>query len=275
MKPNAPDGGTKTGILLVGHGTREAVGVQEFLQTARLVADALAEFALEPCFLELAVPTIATAVSRLLDRDIERLVVVPVLLFAAGHAKADVPRAVREALADHPDVQWVQAAHLGCHPAILALSGQRFMEALKDRPACENSTTALVLVGRGSHDKEAVAEMQRFATLIPQRTAVDHVEVCFCAMATPSLKTALPSVAAQGFARVIVQPHLLFGGVLSASIHEAVARCANQHPGTEWLVAETLGPTPLVAEAICAQIAAAETLLASQITRLSATAATT
>ena len=58
----------KTGLLLIGHGTRDAVGVAEFLDVARQVAALRPDVVTEACFLEIAEPTIAAGVAALVRR---------------------------------------------------------------------------------------------------------------------------------------------------------------------------------------------------------------
>ena len=89
---------SRKGLLLVGHGTRDPAGLAEFREVAGKVAELAPEFRTEACFLELAEPDIGTAVGRLLEARIERLIVAPVLLFSAGHAKRDIPAAVEAAV---------------------------------------------------------------------------------------------------------------------------------------------------------------------------------
>ncbi len=88
------------GLLLVGHGTRDARGLAEFQTIARRVAEVADGFLVEACYLELAEPSIATAMRRLLERGVRRVTVAPLLLFAAGHAKRDIPGAVEAARAE-------------------------------------------------------------------------------------------------------------------------------------------------------------------------------
>ncbi|MEE3220587.1 MAG: CbiX/SirB N-terminal domain-containing protein, partial [Planctomycetota bacterium] len=80
-----------SGLLLVGHGTRSSRGRDELLTTANAVGSRM-EIVVEPAFLELTEPTIDDAVTRLADRGVRRMTVMPLLLFAAGHAKRDIPR---------------------------------------------------------------------------------------------------------------------------------------------------------------------------------------
>src|SRR3954463_14632376 len=121
------------GLLLVGHGTRSDVGTRQFLALANALAQGLAPLPIAPAFLEMREPDIDAAVGRLLDHGITRLVTVPLLLFAAGHAKRDIPRQVSAALArrGQSHIEQVQAAHLGCHPALIELSRLRMDEAIR------------------------------------------------------------------------------------------------------------------------------------------------
>lgn len=284
---------TKPGVLLVGHGTRDPEGAAEFLATARQIAGVRPEVAVEPCFLELAEPDICAGVSRLVDRGVEQLVVMPMLLFAAGHAKRDVPDAIASALQRWPQATWRQAAHLGCHAAIVRRSAEQFRDALVGRPFVPRERTALILVGRGSHDHSAIQEMHEFASIIPQTSQVGQFHVCFVAMANPTLEETLQHVAdslcqqleelrsnsaelsQEVNFRMVVQPHLLFRGLLLDGIREAVARWAAKWPGSEWLICNHLGPNLSLVEAVWERIDAAGASMNRAGTRAQLPVATT
>lgn len=249
------------GLLLVGHGTRDASGVAQFLMLAREVAGFCPDVAVEPCFLELAQPSIADGVDRAVARGVRRLTVMPLLLFAAGHAKHDIPREVAAATGRHAGLEIRQAGHLGCHEAVLTLSERRFQEALVPLQHIADRDTLLLLVGRGSNDAEATREMTQFARLRGERQPVGRLDVCFLAMAKPSLETALGSIADLPFSRVVVQPHLLFSGELIARVKGSIAAAAaadqfrqegpnREWPNREWIVAGPLGGDAGLARAI-------------------------
>ncbi|HEV3415235.1 MAG TPA: sirohydrochlorin chelatase [Pirellulales bacterium] len=251
----------RDGLLFVGHGTRDAAGIAEFFAAAELVRKAAAGRPLEACFLELAPPTIGEGVDRLVSQGTERIVVVPLLLFAAGHAKRDIPVAVAEAAARHRGLAVFQIPALECSRHILALSERRFQEAIADWPPVPPEETLLLMVGRGSTDAEATAEMHRFARLRAEQTLVGRMLTCFVAMQTPSLAEGLTEAAAGGFRRIVVQPHLLFNGELSHEIRHEVERRSGDaiRLGTEpigrqsacqWIVTSPLGPEPELATAV-------------------------
>jgi sirohydrochlorin cobaltochelatase len=199
---------------------------------------ALAPAPVEPAFLELAEPTIDDAIGRLVEHDIRRLVTAPLLLFAAGHAKDDVPAAVSEALARRglSALPRAQAAHLGCHPAILDLSQLRLEQSLAVPPP---AGTVVLLVGRGSHDMTATAQMHEFARLKAERSGM-LTEVAFLAMARPLLREGLATAAAKEPACVVVQPHLLFHGDLVEELQAQVDEAKRMYPQTEWEITSLL-----------------------------------
>ena len=185
----------RTGWLLVGHGTRDLAGQAEFRAVAVQVAAAAPEVVVEPCFLEMAEPTIAAAIDRCLTAGITRLCVAPLLLFTAGHAERDIPEAVAEALAARgAQLPVRQAPTLNCHPAIVELATRRFHESLANHGSLAAAATEvppadtlLLVVGRGSLDATANAELARFARLRWERTPVGWLETCYLALTEPTL----------------------------------------------------------------------------------------
>ncbi len=230
------------GLLLVGHGTRSGLGTGEFLALAELIGRQLPAVAVEPSFLELNEPAIGQALARLVERGARQVVVVPLLLFAAGHAKRDIPAAV-EAAAKKCEFRGTvqQAGHLGCAAAIVELSRLRFIQSLQGHSEIPAERTCLVLVGRGSHDESAIAEMHHFAELRACESPVGGVEVAFLAMAQPSVQDVLPQVAAQNWQRIVVQPHLLFHGDLYDALRLRVQAMSAQHWQQQWILAPYLG----------------------------------
>jgi sirohydrochlorin ferrochelatase len=246
------------GLLLVAHGTRDVVGTQQFVELVEALKERFEPLPVEAAFLELAQPDIPIGVERLLERGVGEIVTVPVILFAAGHVKRDIPGQVTAALAarGRSDVGQVQVGHLGCHPALVELSRVRMEEAgevhgsgfrvQKERTGDrEQGTTCLVLVARGSSDEEAAEEMRKFAALRRAGRPEMPVEVAFLAKARPSLDEQLAKLTAPGFERVgfegvVVQPHFLFEGELVDRIRGQIRDTAARQPQTEWIMAQPL-----------------------------------
>ena len=243
-------GKERLGLLLVGHGTRSSRGQQEFLQTAKLVAGLDPSALVEPCFLELAEPGIESGVFSLARRGATRLTVAPLLLFAAGHAKHDIPRAVQRAIKSTRFQTFAYAETLGCHPKLLEMSRQQHRAAVAGRPVVSAQATVSLLVGRGSSDPDAVNQLRQFARSRAMTDLSSRTEIAFMAKADPSLKDILADISVAAPRRVVVQPHLLFFGEVLASLNEQIAHAVIAQSDTEWLLCEHLGPSIPVAEVV-------------------------
>jgi len=247
------------GILVVGHGTADSVGAEETRRVAEQVAELLPGVPVALGFLEVIGPTIGEALAVLAAAGCREVVTTPLLLFAAGHAKRDVPEAVAAAAAEGLAV--CQADPFGCHPDLLSLSRQRRREALAGAVAVPPEATVLVMVGRGSSDPTAVSQLDEFttATLSPE-PPLRRVLLGFVAAARPTLPEALAAAADPGDAgvrRILVQPHLLFRGHVEEQVAAAVAAGRQRHPGLEWVQVPRLGPDRLVARALVDRATAA------------------
>lgn len=249
-----PDGSARPSppVLLIGHGTREAAGTAQFLETARRFAARFPGRRIRPCFLELAEPSIPQAVAALRaeygDAALKAggLTAVPLLLFAAGHAKVDIPTALRECAADIP---YEQTSALELHPKILELSARRFRAAIAGPPVgsslagerVDPQDTLLLFIGRGARDPEAAARFREFAELRRRLTPVGGMRLGYMAIDAPDFRTALAEAAADRFGSIVVQPHFLFSGVLSRQLDGAIEQAALRHPRKVWRGAEPLG----------------------------------
>lgn len=246
---------TGRGLLVVGHGTTDAVGAAETRRVADLAAGLLPGVPVELGFLELAGPTIHEAVARLAARGCRELMAAPLLLFTAGHALRDVPEVVAAAVAA-VGLRAAQAAALGLHPEIVALSQTRRAEAMSGVGAADPAATRLLLVGRGSSDPTAPAQLLEFAreTLADDASqAAESVHLGFVAAADPPLDAAVDAVCSLppgSVRRIVVQPHLLFRGHVEDRVTEAVARGRAARPDLEWLQVARLGGVEPVARAV-------------------------
>lgn len=270
-------GGRTRGVVVVGHGTADPVGAEETRQIAALVARMLPDVAVELGFLEVIGPSIGEALERLAVRGCTEVVAAPLLLFTAGHARRDVPEAVREGAA-RAGLIVRQSEALGCHADILALTQQRRREALASLAPVPPENTVLLMIGRGSSDPTAHRQLHDFAvaSCVEQPSWPAHsaglfrsrIELGFVAAARPTLDEAIANAACGGGAgsaagngdpvrRVVVQPHLLFRGHVEEQVNAAVDRGRREQPGIEWVQVKRLGADRLVAQALIDRAAVA------------------
>jgi sirohydrochlorin cobaltochelatase len=240
----------RSGLILVGHGTRDEEGTRQFFELANVLAQSLDPMPVAPALLEFQSPTIAMAWTELAEQGVTHIHVAPLLLFAAGHAKQDIPSIIAESQLATPHITWSQSRPLSRHPALVALAVERGQTGLATSTA-SRSQRACVFVGRGSHDPCAQADTRVLAHIVGHRLGVACTSTAFYAMAKPDVPTVLDETAASGlYTEILVQPHLLFAGRLHQAIVKQVDEAAARHPHVRFMMADYLGPEPRVAQAL-------------------------
>ena len=143
----------KIGVMVCGHGSRDIEAIREFEAVARGIRERLPQYEVESGFLEFAQPIIRDGLDKLHQRKVREILAVPGMLFAAGHAKNDIPSVLATYEARHPSIPIHYGRELGIDGKLLAAAGARLREALEAAgegvPLAE---TMLVVVGRGSVD---------------------------------------------------------------------------------------------------------------------------
>src|SRR6516165_8501502 len=234
---------TSPPLLLVGHGTRSDAGVAEFTRFVGLVRARTRDRvpAVDGGFIELARPSVADAVARLAApaSDGPRpIVAVPLVLTAAGHGKGDIPAALARELRRHPGLSYRYGRPLGPHPVLQDVLEARIGAVLAGAP---RQDTCVVLVGRGSTDPDANAEVAKVARLLWEGRGYAGVEYAFISLAEPSVPAALGRAARLGARRIVVAPYFLFAGVLPDRVVAQSREFAAGHPDLKVTVAGLIG----------------------------------
>ncbi|MFP5409717.1 MAG: sirohydrochlorin chelatase [Gammaproteobacteria bacterium] len=107
-------------LLIIAHGSRRAASNDEVRQLAeRVRAQAGAAYtAVETAFLELAEPSIPDGLAALAAQGATEIVAFPYFLAAGTHVAQDIPEAIAEFTAAHPQVKVRLAPHLGASAAL-------------------------------------------------------------------------------------------------------------------------------------------------------------
>jgi sirohydrochlorin cobaltochelatase len=232
---------TRPPLLIVGHGTRSRLGVAEFGELVELVRkQSGAPPAVAGGFLELAPPPLSDAVGELVAAGHRRISVVPLVLVAAGHAKGDVPAALERERRRHPGVSFGYGRPLGPHPSLLATMDVR-VDAVLDHDL--RADTTILVVGRGTTDPDANAELAKVARLLAEGRGFADVEYGFISLAEPGVPAALERCRRLGARRIVVVPYFLFAGVLPDRVVEQARTFATDHPDIDVRCAGLLGAT--------------------------------
>ncbi|HEX4788636.1 MAG TPA: sirohydrochlorin chelatase, partial [Actinospica sp.] len=256
---------TGSALLIVGHGTRDDEGAENFRAFVRRVGDRAAERgaadAVAGGFIELSPPPLRDAVADLAEAGHRQLTAVPLILLAAGHAKGDIPAALARERERHPGLRTRYARPLGPHPVVLDLLRRRLNEAIAAQAT--DAADAVLLVGRGTTDPDANADLYRAGRLLWETTrdlGVRQVEAAFVSLARPSVPEGLDRLRALGARRVIVLPFFLFRGVLPTRIHTQVGEWLAGHAGegVDATVAEVIGDCDELADLVLERYAEAD-----------------
>jgi sirohydrochlorin cobaltochelatase len=226
-------------IVLMGHGSRDSEGAEEFLSFARRLAARLAR-PIYAGFLELADPPIVTAIEEAIQAGAERILAIPWLLLGAGHVKNDLPAAIQVARRRYPQVTIRYGTPITVQPEILSILGDR-LAAIDDNGGSGSPETALLLVQRGSSDPAANADVYRAARLLWEGRSFASVEVAFSGITRPTIEEGLQRCLTYGVSRVLVLPYFLYTGILVKRISTIVGEMAARHPECEFRVAQYMG----------------------------------
>lgn len=257
-------------ILLVGHGTRLPVGLNEFhtfcdeverrvrwgysnerLRQLRDGEGCLVRLTFDRAFLEIAVPNLLEALKRCGRDNPERILLVPMFLFDAGHMKVDIPAMIQQAAPALEDTEIRLLPSIGVDSGFAAVAVERLLGTLQRNgnllraqtplrdlvltiPSIRESSVfpgamregplfpddaVILLLGRGNKDNEAQAEFERVADTIRELLRLNGLA---CSLLTgylagtgQSWKDVLAAVAHSGARTVYILPYLWFHGWLT------------------------------------------------------------
>jgi len=221
-------------LLLAAHGTRDQAGVAAFAALAKRVAALAAPTQVAGGFIELSPPPLRDAVATLAGTDLH-LVAVPLMLVAASHAKGDIPAALARERTRHPGLRWTYARPLGPHPALLDLLAAR-ISAVAQGPA-----PAVLVVGRGTSDPDANAEVAKTARLLWEGRSYPFAETAFVSLTQPSVAEGLERCRLLGARQIVVARYFLLPGVLPDRVASQASDFAAAHPGLDVRCTDVLG----------------------------------
>lgn len=243
------------GVLVCGHGSRDPEAVGEFETIARGIAHRLPSYQVEYGFLEFARPVIRDGLDSLRAAGKTRILAVPGMLFAAGHAKNDIPSVLNTYATRHAPLQIDYGRELGIDLKLMRAAGARVeaaLDAAGNRIAREDSL--LVVVGRGASDPDANSNVAKVARMLWEGLGFGWAETAYSGVTFPLVEPALEHVARLGYRRVVVLPYFLFTGVLVKRIYRYTDLVAARHPDIEFIKAPYLNDHPLVLDSLAERV---------------------
>ncbi|MEV0854553.1 sirohydrochlorin chelatase [Nocardia fluminea] len=229
-----PRGGSGPALIAVAHGSRDPRSAATMAAVVAVVAAARPGIAVRLAFLDLSAPSVDEVVDDLAAQGHTDVIVVPLLLGNAFHARVDLPALLTEAGHRHPRVRLTQAAVLGPDPLLIAAVADRValscrLPSLSARvtplaPAFPTAFTdaadplndppvGIAVAAVGSRDAAA----NRRTAVVARRLAAATgcpTEMCF-ATVEPGIEPAMDQLRARGAERIVVAPWFLAPGLLT------------------------------------------------------------
>ena len=238
-----------TGVMLCGHGSRNQLAVGEFAVLAARLREKLPGVPVEYGYLEFADPVIHQGLDRLREQGVSRILAVPGMLFAAGHAKNDIPSVLNTYAAGHPGLEVIYGRELGVDLKMLRAAGARITQGIASSShKTANAETLLLVVGRGASDPDANGNVAKVMRMLWEGMGFGWGEVAYSGVTFPLVAPALEHAVKLGYRRIVVFPYFLFTGVLVKRIYDAAEEAQARHPEIEILNAPYLNDHPLVIE---------------------------
>ena len=234
------------GVLICGHGSRNRQAVEEFASLADGLRPRMGGLPVEHGYLEFAKPILRDSLDRLRAQGVKRVLAVPAMLFAAGHAKNDIPSVLNTYSAE-TGLTIDYGRELGVDRLMIAAAGARIQEALAQSPSDVSlEETLLVVVGRGSSDPDANSNVTKITRMLVEGLGFGWGETVYSGVTFPLVEPGLRHVVPLGFKRIVVFPYFLFSGVLVSRIRQHTALVAADHPDVDFVSAGYLGDHALV-----------------------------
>ena len=233
-------------LVALAHGSRDPRSAATINALVAEVRTQRPDLRIEAAFLDLSKPSFSTVVDRLVRAGHDEIVVVPLLLTEAYHAKVDVPTAVAAVSAKHPEVRIRPTAILGLEACFLEVLDERLRSALASARVRE--LDALVLAAAGSSDPLANQTVARLARIWGAHHRLP-VTAAYASSTPPATGEAVRAFRAEGRRHIAVASLFLAPGFLPDRAAELALEAGAV------AVSEPLGAHPEVARTVLARYA--------------------
>ncbi len=120
--------GSKTAIILFGHGSRDALWHLPIQAVAERIRVTSPTTTVTCAYLELTEPSLAVAAVSLIATGVSNITILPMFLGTGRHAREDLPMLVTELQQQHPDIRFEVRPAVGENPVVLDLLAKIALE---------------------------------------------------------------------------------------------------------------------------------------------------
>jgi len=233
----------KETILLVGHGSRDPNGNKEIEQFSNQWRAHHPDWNIEVCYIEFADVLLDEGFDNA-AKSASRVLVIPLILNAAGHVKMEIPEHLEKARQRHPDVEFIYGKNLGVSMSLLTAVKRQLLQVMDSMAMPDPKTTGIIILGRGSSDKIANGEVAKLARWVFEEREHELVDIAFTGITYPRLETAVQRQVKLGMTQIAILPYYLFTGTLISRIAEQHKHLQAQYPSIRFGLGHYLGFEP-------------------------------
>ena len=189
---------------------------------------------------------------RLLLQGVTDIYAIPGMLFAATHAKNDIPSVLTTFAQNNPGIRVHYGRELGLQTDMIEAFQTRIYETLEQNgrnPSSSLYDTLLVVVGRGTSDTHANAEVAKLTRLVSENMGFGWAETVYSGVTYPSVGVGLEMLMKLGYQHVVIAPYFLFTGRLIKRIQGYVNKVSEQYPTCNFIRVPYLSDHPGVMDA--------------------------
>lgn len=228
-------------LVAVAHGSRDPRSSATIRALLNVTRGQAPELDIRESFLDLSEPLLTDALRGLYAEGHREVVVVPLLLGVAYHARVDLPALVAEVTADCPGLDVRVSDVLGIDPVLETVALDRLAEAGAN---LDDPGLGVLLAGVGSSNVAANDAVAGITTRWHLRRGL-RATPAFASAAQPDVPAAIARLRALGAQRLAVAGWFLAPGLLP----DRIARLAREADPSV-IIAGPLGPDPRVARLV-------------------------
>lgn len=229
-------------LVAVAHGSRDPRSAATISTLVDVIRTRAPSLDVRTAFLDLSAPRLPDVLAALHGEGHRDVVVVPLLLGTAFHARVDLPAMVAEATARLPRLAVSVSGVLGPDPRLPELAHRRLLAA---GASPDDPELGVILAGAGSSHAPANHAVAAVAGDWARDNRWAGAVAAFASAARPDVPAAVATLRAAGARRLAVASWFLAPGRLPDRIVN-LARAAD--PGV--LLADPLGADPTLADLV-------------------------
>jgi precorrin-8X/cobalt-precorrin-8 methylmutase len=242
-------------ICLLGHGSRDPDGTQEFLALWKKLRERNFCQITEGGFLEFAKPTISEALSACHRHGIKNIIILPSILFSGKHTQKDIPKIANEMFQGLPEINLIFAEPLAPQPELMEVCRKRIEQGESgSQEPISRSETLLMTVAHGSRNTDFNTQVEKNLSRLGKKLGFGKTLTCFAGNSQHFLADMQNKFTSQKFRRVILLPFFLFTGVWVKRVHSLADTFQGKYPDIEFLKIPHLGYHDLIVEALIQRV---------------------